>query len=152
MEKREEFNTRLKKALKERDEITTATMRLVIAALKDRDIDARAKGRSQGISDDEILAMLQSMIKQRKESVQTYKDAGRFDLADREEEEIKIIEGFLPRQLSEEEVKARIDEVIAETNAQSIKDMGKVIGQLKSKYAGQIDISKASALVRQKLN
>lgn len=151
MSKREEFNTNLKEAVKNKNQIAMATLRLIIAALKDRDIEARTKGQ-EGISEEEILSMLQSMIKQRKESAKTYAENGRPELAEREEAEIKVIQEFLPRQLSAEETAFVIDAVIAETGAADIKDMGKVMGVLKSKYAGQLDMGKAGGLVKQKLS
>ena len=147
---REDFNSRLKEALKSKDQVAMATIRLILAALKDRDIEARAKG-SDGIPDNEILSMMQSMIKQRKESAKTNADAGRPELAEREEAEIKVIESFLPKQLSDDEVGAAIDKIIAEVGAADIKDMGKVMGQLKSQYAGQIDMGKAGGMVKAKL-
>ena len=148
--KREEFNSALKEALKSKDQIAMATIRLILAALKDRDIEARAKG-SDGVSEAEILSMLQSMVKQRKESAKTYEDAGRGELAEREMAEITVIERFLPQQLSEEETSAAIDAAIEETGAADIKDMGKVMGVLKSKYAGQLDMGKAGGMVKAKL-
>lgn len=129
-----------------------STIRLILAALKDRDISARGQGQTEGISDSDILAMLQSMIKQRRESVQTYRDADREDLATREEREIEVIESFLPQQLSEKEVDAEIDKLVAELDAKDIKDMGRVMGELKSRFAGQIDMGKASGQVKQKLS
>lgn len=152
MSKREEFNTALKKALKDKDQVAMSTIRLILAALKDRDISARGQGQTEGISDSDILAMLQSMIKQRRESVQTYRDADREDLATREEREIEVIESFLPQQLSEKEVDAEIDKLVAELDAKDIKDMGRVMGELKSRFAGQIDMGKASGQVKQKLS
>lgn len=151
MDKRTEFNIALKEALKNKDQTATSTIRLILAALKDRDIAARGQGKADGIGDDEILSMLQSMIKQRQESAKTYCDAGREELAEREEAEIEVIKGFMPAQLNDGEVATVIDEIIAETGASNIKDMGKVMGVLKSKYAGQIDMGKAGALVKEKL-
>lgn len=148
---REELSATLKDALKSKDQIKMATVRLILAALKDRDIAARGNGKDE-ISDNEILSMLQSMIKQRKESAKTYADAGRQELADREEAEIKVIEGFLPKQMSDSEVDAVISQIITETGASDIKDMGKVMGELKSKYAGQIDMARAGGLVKDKLS
>ena len=134
-----------------KDETAVSTLRLIIAALKDRDIAARSKGNKDGISEDEIMSMLQSMIKQRHESVKMYERGGRDDLKDREAAEIRIIEGFLPKQLDETEMKAAIDGVMADVGATGIKDMGKVMGVLKDKYAGQMDFAKASGLVKEKL-
>lgn len=151
VEKREEFNAALKTALKDKDQTAISTVRLILAALKDRDISARGAGKGDGIDESEILSMLQSMIKQRQESAKVYCDAGREELAEREEAEIEVIQKFLPQQLSEEEVGAAIDKIIRETEASDIKDMGKVMGILKSEYAGQVDMGKASGMVKQKL-
>jgi hypothetical protein len=151
LEKREEFNTRLKTAMKNKDMPAVSTIRLILAALKDRDITARSQGNADGIAEAEILSMLQSMIKQRRESVAMYRDAGREELAAAEESEIAIIEDFLPQQLDDAQVAAEIDKIIAETGAKDIKDMGKVMGALKSNFAGQIDMGKAGGLVKQKL-
>lgn len=152
MSKREEFNSALKTALKNKDQVAMSTIRLILAALKDRDISARGNGNADGVDDNEILSMLQSMIKQRKESVTTYRDAGREDLAEREEAEIEVIQGFLPQQLGEKEVSAELDKIIDELDAKDIKDMGRVMGALKERFAGQIDMGKASAQVREKLS
>ncbi len=150
MEKREEFNNALKEALKSGDKVAMATIRLIIAAMKDRDINARGQG-SEGVSENEILSMLQSMIKQRQESSKTYRDAERPELAEREEAEIEVIQRFLPKALSEEEMQEAIAAIITETGAAGIKDMGKVMGQLKERYAGQLDMGKAGGVVKQKL-
>ena len=151
MTKREEITAAMKTAMKEKNQTALSTVRLIQAALKDRDIAARGQGNSEGISDAEILSMLQSMIKQRQESAQTYCDAGREELAEREEAEIEVIQTFLPKQLSEDEVTAAIETIIEQTGAADIKDMGKVMGALKSQYAGQIDMGKAGGLVKAKL-
>ena len=147
-EKRTELNNSLKISLKAKEKVKTSTVRLINAAIKDRDIAARGKGNTDGIADDEILSLLQSMIKQRKESFKIYRDAERMDLAEREEEEIGIIQEFLPQQLGEDELKGIIKTIVAEIDATDIKDMGKVMGVLKGKYAGQLDMGKASALVK----
>ncbi len=151
MSKREEFTTALKVALKSKDQVAMSTIRLITAAMKDRDIAARSKGNTEGIEESEILSMMQSMIKQRHESSKTYKDAERPELAERELEEIKVIERFLPAQMGEDEVASAIEAIIADVDAQSIKDMGKVMGELKTRYAGQIDMAKAGGIVRGKL-
>lgn len=151
MEKRKEINAKLKEAMKAKDKIALSTVRLITAALKDRDIAARSKGQADGIDDSEILSMLQSMIKQRKESSQTYKDAGRPELAEQEDAEIAVIESLLPAQLDDAQVVIEIDGIIADLGADSIKDMGKVMGALKAKFAGQIDMGKAGGLVKSKL-
>ena len=134
-----------------RDARTVSTVRLILAALKDRDIAARPRGVVDGISDDEILQMLQSMMKQRRESIALYEQGNRLELAAQEAEEIAIIERFLPSQLSAEDVAAAIASVIAEIGAGSIKDMGRTMAVLKERYAGQIDFTKASAVVKQQL-
>lgn len=151
VEKRAEFNSALKEALKSRNETAVATIRLILAALKDRDIAARGTGNAEGIDDNEILSMLQSMIKQRQESAKLYCDAGREELAEREEAEIEIIQSFLPRQLSEAEVDAAVSSVIEEVGAKDIKDMGRIMAALKTRYAGQMDMGRVSGLVKAKL-
>ena len=151
MSKRDEFTTALKVALKEKDQVAMSTIRLMSAAIKDRDIAARTTGNGEGIGDSEILSLLQSMIKQRQESAKTYAGAGRPELAEREEAEIKVIERFLPAQLDENAVGEAIEKIIADIGAESIKDMGKVMAELKTQYAGQIDMAKAGGLVKEKL-
>jgi uncharacterized protein YqeY len=149
---RTRFQEQLKQALHAKDEIAVSTLRLIIAAMKDRDIAARSKGNWEGIGEDEILPMLQSMIKQRHESIRMYEQGGRPELAAREASEIRVIETFLPAQLSEEDVKTAIESAIAAVGAAGIKDMGKVIAEMKSKYAGQVDFSKVSGLVKERLS
>ncbi|HPF79018.1 MAG TPA: GatB/YqeY domain-containing protein [Alphaproteobacteria bacterium] len=151
MSKREEFTTALKEALKNKDQVAMSTIRLITAAIKDRDIAARGTGNLDGIGEAEILSLLQSMVKQRQESSKTYSDAGRPELAERELAEIKVIERFLPAQMGEDEVSAAIDSIIAEVGASDIKDMGKVMNELKAKYAGQMDMAKVGGLVKAKL-
>lgn len=152
MTKREEFSAAMKEALKNKDQVTLSTVRLISAALKDRDIAARSTGNTDGIAEPEILSMLQSMIKQRQESSKTYREANRADLADREDAEIKIISSFMPAQLSDADVSSAIDSVITSIGAKDIKDMGKVMNELKAKYAGQMDMAKAGGVVKQKLS
>ncbi|MEC7141628.1 MAG: GatB/YqeY domain-containing protein, partial [Pseudomonadota bacterium] len=129
----------MKDAMKAKDQITLSTLRLVNAAIKQQDIDVRASGNEDGIADSEILSLLQKMIKQRRESIRMYEEGGRADAAAQEAAEIEVIERFLPQMMSEAEVEAALDEVISETGAGSIKDMGPVMAALKQKYAGQID-------------
>lgn len=148
---RDKFQEQLKVAMHARDELAASTLRLIIAAMKDRDIAARSKGNWDGIPEDEILSMLQSMIKQRHESIKMYDIGKRADLAEREAAEIRVIETFLPKQLSEDEVKNIIADVIKTSGATGIKDMGKVMAEIKGKYAGQMDFSKASGWVKEKL-
>ncbi len=147
---REEINAGLSEAVKARDSRRIATLRLINAAIKDRDIAARGEGREKP-SDEDILALLQKMVKQREESAQVYRDAGRVDLAEQEEAEIVIIKEYLPKPLSDEEIGKQIDVAISETGAQGLRDMGKVVGFLKSRYPGQIDFGKASRVVKDKL-
>ena len=148
---RTKFQDKLKEAMHAKDEISVSTLRLIIAALKDRDIAARSKGNTEGIGEDEIMSMLQSMVKQRQESIKMYERGNRQELVDREAAEIRVIEGFLPRQLDEAEIKAAISEAVSDVGATGIKDMGKVMAVLKGKYAGQMDFSKASGFVKEKL-
>jgi uncharacterized protein len=146
---REKFSSELKAAMKAGDKRRTGTIRMIMAALKDKEIEARGQGKT--VFDEDILALLQKMTKSRKESQEIFEKAGRVDLATQESEEIAIIRGFLPQQLSEAEVAQAIAAALAETKASSIKDMGKVVGALKGKYAGQMDFAKASALVKRML-
>ena len=148
---REELNKSLKDAMKAKDTEALTTLRLILAALKDRDIAARSKGQADGISDEDILLMLQTMVKQRRESIKMYEQGGRLELAQSEQAEIDVIERFLPKQLDDAEIAAKIDELIAELGAESLKDMGKVMGEMRSRYAGQMNFGTASALVKQKL-
>ena len=134
--------------MKAKDALRLATVRLILAALKDRDIAARGYGHSEGIGEDEVLTMMQTMVRQRRESIEMYKKGQRDDLVKREEGEIKVIEEFLPRQMSEGEVSSASREVIAELDAHSIKDMGRVMGKLKSQYAGKMDFGRASQVVK----
>ena len=151
MEIRTEINNKMKEAMRNKDQVALSTIRLIMAALKDRDITARGTGKAEGIADSEILSMLQSMMKQRNESSATYEDAGRMDLADREKAEIVVIESFMPKQLSEDEIKAAVKAKIKETKADSVRDMGKVMAALKADYAGKFDMGRASALVKEAL-
>ena len=147
---RETITAALKHATKSQDRRRISTLRLISAAIKDRDIAARTAGKEQA-SDAELLDLLAKMIKQREESQKIYAEAGRAELAQQECEEIAIIREFLPKQLSEEEMETAIAEAIAKAGASSVKDMGKVMAELKARYAGQMDFSKASALVKAKL-
>ncbi|WP_300297134.1 GatB/YqeY domain-containing protein [Ferrovibrio sp.] len=150
---RETLNQALKDAMKAKDAPRLATLRLILAALKDRDIAARTSGDDRaGIPDTDILALLQTMMKQRRESITLYEQGGRQDLADKEKAEIAVIESFLPKQLSEAEVEAAARGAIAEAGAQGIKDMGKVMAILKTRYAGQMDFAKAAAILKSQLS
>ena len=148
---RQRLSDALKDALKTKDQIGVSTVRLILAALKDRDIAARGKGNKDGIADEDILGLLQSMIKQRQESIVLYEKGGRCELAEQERGEIAVIERFLPKQMGEDEMAKAVAAAIGETGAQSLKDMGKTMAALKSRYAGQMDFAKASALVKQAL-
>ena len=141
-----------KQAMKDKAANRLSTLRLISAAIKDRDIAARAEGNDEGVGDDELLAILGKMTRQRSESAKTYEEAGRIDLAERELEEITVIEEFLPRQLDDGEVDAAIDAAISEVGAASIRDMGKVMGALKVKYTGQMDFGSVGAKVKIKLS
>ena len=141
-----------KQAMKDKAANRLSTLRLISAAIKDRDIAARAEGDDEGVGDDELLAILGKMTRQRSESAKTYEEAGRIDLAERELEEITVIEEFLPRQLDDDEVDAAIDTAITTVGAASIRDMGKVMGELKGKYTGQMDFGSDGAKVKGKLS
>jgi uncharacterized protein len=144
---REAFSDRLKAAMKARDARTVSAVRLILAALKDRDIAARGEGK-EGLGDSEIQRLLQGMIKQRRESIALYEQGKRADLADKEHGEIAVIESFLPRQMSQDEVAAAARAAIAETGAAGVKDMGKVMGLLRERHTGVIDMSRAGAIVK----
>ena len=148
---RDEINTALKDAMKARDERRVSTLRLVNAALKNADLEAQGKGK-QALSDEELLGLLQKLIKQRQEAVELYDKAGRTELANRERGEIEIITAYLPKQMSEAEAQAAVAQVIKATGATSIKDMGKVMAALKQGYAGRLDFGKANGLVKARLS
>jgi len=149
---RQRLNDALKAAMKARDQRSVSTLRLVLAQLKDRDIAARPAGNASGIGEGEIEEMLLKMVKQRQESIVLYKQGNRPDLVQQEEEEIAVIERFMPKQLDEEEAAAAVEAAIAETGAQSVKEMGKVMAKLKERFAGRMDFAKAGALVKQRLS
>ena len=149
---RDELNAALKEAMRAKETTALATLRLILAALKDRDIAARTKGQQDGIDDQEILQMLQTMVKQRRESISMYEKGGRLELAESEQAEIDVIERFLPQQLSEEEIAEKVKELIGELGAEGLKEMGNVMGELRSRFAGQMDFGKASAIVKQQLS
>ena len=144
---RDALAQRMKSALKGADKRTLSTTRLILAAIKDRDIEARAKGQD-GISEDDILRLLSTMTKQRKESIASYEQAGRVEMVEQEKEEIDIIASFMPKQLSPEELEASIKELIKSLEVTNLKDMGRVMNELKSRYPGRMDPSQAIALVR----
>jgi len=145
---REQFSDQLEEAMKAKDVRRVSTLRLVLSALKDRDIANRTEESRVGISDDEVLSLLAKMIKQREESAETYDRGGRPELAAGEREEIGIIREFMPRQMTDEEAKATVQHVIAATGAASMKDMGKVMTALKERFAGQMDFGKAGGTVK----
>ncbi|HEY1153950.1 MAG TPA: GatB/YqeY domain-containing protein [Pseudolabrys sp.] len=147
---RDQINDALKEAMKAKNERVVSTLRLVNSTLKNADIEARGAGKPP-LADADVLAVLQKMIKQRQESKEMYEKGGRPELAQQEGEEIAIITSYLPKQMSDDEVKAAIDGAIKETGAAGMKDMGKVIAALKAKYAGQMDFGKASGLVKASL-
>jgi len=148
---RDQFTTALKESMKAGDQRRVSTVRLILAALKERDIDARGKGNPKGIEDTEIQRMLQGMVKQRHEAIALYKQGNRPELARQEQEEIAVIETFLPKQMSDADAEAAIKQVIAAVGAASVKDMGKVMGALKEKYSGQLDLAKAGGIVKKLL-
>jgi len=145
---RDEIKTQMIEAMKNKEADKAQTLRLMVAAIKDKDIDARTKGNQNGIDDAGILALLQSMIKQRKESVEMYRQGGREDLVAHEQAEIDVISSFLPKQMDDAEMTNAIQAIIAETGANSIKQMGAVMGALRAKYAGQMDFGKASGVIK----
>ncbi|MFV1497252.1 GatB/YqeY domain-containing protein [Phaeobacter sp. JH20_02] len=151
MDTRTRVNMALKQAMKDRAAARLATLRLINAAIKDREIADRVDGEGGGIGDAEILAILGKMTKQRNESARAYEEGGRLDLAERELGEIAIIEEFLPKQLSDDEIAEAVKAAVADTGAQSIRDMGKVMGALKGKYTGQMDFGKVGPLVKDQL-
>lgn len=151
MTKREEINDALKTAMKAREQAVVNTARLILAKIKDRDIEARGDGNTSGIDDSGVLSVLQGMVKQRRDSIEMYRQGNRQDLVDQEAGEIAIIERFLPQQLDAAATEAAIRETVAAIGAAGIKDMGRTMTALKEKFAGQIDFQKASAIVKQVL-
>jgi uncharacterized protein YqeY len=144
---RDDINTTLKEAMKARNERTVSTLRLVNSAFKNADIEARGAGK-EPLGEPELLSVMQKLVKQRQESAELYDKGGRPELAAQEREEITVIQQFMPKAMSDDEMKAAITAMIVETGATSIKDMGKVIGALKTKYAGQMDFAKVSGVVK----
>lgn len=148
---RTELTDAMKDALRNKDERALATVRMILAKLKDQDIAARPSGNATGISDDQIRAMMQGMIKQRRESIELYNKGNRPELAQQEQEEIAVIERFLPKQMDEASTKAAIAQAIATVGAKDVKDMGKVMAELKKAYTGQMDFALAGAFVKAQL-
>ena len=147
---RDDMNKALTEAMKAKNERAVSTLRMVNSTLKNADIEARGAGKPP-LGDAELLPLLQKMIKQRQESLELYEKGGRADLVKQEQEEIAIISAYLPKQMSEPEMQAAIAAAVQETGAAGMKDMGKVIGVLRGKYAGQMDMAKASAMVKAQL-
>ncbi|MEO1563409.1 MAG: GatB/YqeY domain-containing protein [Pseudomonadota bacterium] len=148
---RDQINTAMKDAMRAKDSARLSTVRLMNAAIKERDIAARSDGNSDGVSDADILGILAKMIKQRQESAKVYEEAGRIELAESERAEIVVIEEFLPKQLSDDEVAKAVKDTVSEVGAESIRDMGKVMGLLKERYSGQMDFGVAGAAVKKAL-
>ena len=148
---REQFNEQMKEAMKAKDQRRLSTLRMINAALKDRDIANRTETSREGISDDEILGLLGKMIKQREESAEAFDKGGRPEMAKSEREEVEIIRSFMPKQMSADEQRAAIQSVIADVGAASMKDMGKIMAALKERHAGQMDFGKASGMVKELL-
>ncbi|WP_300039203.1 GatB/YqeY domain-containing protein [uncultured Roseobacter sp.] len=151
MDLRTKISAALKQAMKDKAADRLSTLRLINAAIKDKDIAARADGNDDGVGNEAVLGILGKMAKQRMESARAYEEGGRLDLAERERGEIAVIEEFLPRQLSEEEAVAAVDAAVAEIGAESIRDMGKVMGVLKGRYTGQMDFGKVGPMVKDRL-
>ena len=152
MSLRNEINSAMKEAMKEKAQLRLSTLRLINAAIKDRDIAARAEGVEEGVDDSEILAILGKMTRQRQESAKTYEEAGRLDLSERELSEIQVIEYFLPRQLNVDEIEIEVTKVIDEQGASSIRDMGRVMACLKERFTGQMDFGTVGPIVKKKLS
>ena len=148
---RDRIKQGLNEATKSQDKVRTGTLRLIVAAIRDRDIAGRTDGRDAGVADGEVMEVLSKMIKQRRESAETYEAAGRMELAQQERAEIEVIEEYLPRQMDETEIQSAVDSVVAEIDASGLKDMGRVMGELKKRYAGQMDFSKAGPMVKARL-
>jgi uncharacterized protein YqeY len=148
---RDRIDQAMKEAMKARDKRRTATTRLINAAIKDRKIQNRGAGKGDVVDDGEVMEILAKMVKQRRDSIKMYEDAGRLELAEQEREEIAIVQEFLPAQMSAEEMQGAVKAVIADLGAAGLKDMGRTMGALKEKHAGQMDFGKASALVKAQL-
>ncbi len=150
---REQIDLALKTAMKSKeDKLRVSTLRLINAAIKDRDIAARAEDRCNGVTEDEILALLTKMVKQREESAAAFENGGRPELAEQERAEIAVIKQFMPRQLSDDEIKSAVEGVIEEYEASGLKDMGKCMGALKERYTGSMDFGRAGKLMKDSLS
>jgi len=148
---RERLNRDLKEAMKAKEPVRLSTLRLINAAIKDRDIAARSDDNTEGVSEADIRTILSRMIRQRQDSAEAYDEAGRIELAEQERAEIEVIREFLPKPLSDRDMEKAIEAAIAETGASSVRDMGRIMGVLKSKYQGRMDFGKAGAQVKQAL-
>ncbi|NRA99176.1 MAG: GatB/YqeY domain-containing protein [Rhodobacteraceae bacterium] len=151
MELRARISSELKEAMKAKDAARLSTLRLINAAIKDRDIAVRGEGRETGATNDEVLQILSKMVKQRQESARAYEEGGRLELAEQERSEISVIEDYLPKQLDESETADAIDKAIKAVGADSIRDMGKVMGALKSQYTGRMDFGSVGPMVKARL-
>ncbi len=151
MDLRERIKAATKQAMKDKDSERLSTLRLITAAVKDRDIAARAEGNDDGVEDAELLSILAKMVKQRRESARTYEEGGRLDLAEAELAEIPVIEEFLPKPLSDDEVSQAVDAAVKEVGASSIRDMGRVMGVLKTRYQGRMDFGAVGPMVKDRL-
>ncbi len=149
---RQRLRDALKDAMKRRAELEVATLRLILAAIKDRDIAARGKGQTEGIDDDELMRLFQTMVKQRHEAIGLYEKGGRLELAERERDEIGVIETYLPAQLDDGEIEAAVKQMIDETGAASLKEMGATMAELRRRFAGRMDFAKASGMVKRQLS
>ena len=145
---RDDVSAELKEAMRAKNTVKTATLRLILAAIKDRDIAARTDGVFEGIGEDEVLKVLQTMVKQRRESIKMYEQGNRPELAAQEAQEIAIIQSFLPEQMDDQEIEAAVTAVIKEIEANSLKDMGTSMGLLRERYSGRMDFGKASAILK----
>ena len=152
MELRTRVNSAMKQAMRDKATARLSTLRLINAAIKDKDIAARGEGNDDGVPDSEVLAILGKMVKQRQERARTYEEGGRVDLAERELAEIEVIEEFLPRKLSDKDVEKAVDDALAEVGADSIRDMGRVMAVLKGKYTGQMDFGAVGPMVKKRLS
>lgn len=148
---REDLQKTLKESMLAHDSETTGAVRLIIAGMKEKDVEARGKGAKEA-TEAELMSMMQTMIKQRNDSIKMYMDGNRPELADKERKEIAVIERFLPKQMSDAEIEAAVKVIISETGAVSMKDMGKVMGALKTKFTGQLDMGKANGIIKSLLS
>ena len=145
---RSQLDKNLKEAIRSQEKQRLATLRLINAAIKDRDIAVRSEENTEGVSDSEIILILSNMVKQRKQSIVQYEEGGRIELAERERQEIKIIEEFLPNQLNEQEIKEEVSKIIESKDQLNIKDIGKIMSELKTNFSGRMDFGKASEIVK----